>query len=62
MSSQKLSISQPQSQAGILGVASNTNMGGWKFTPQIVVAFAIVFVIVVKILDFMVANGTLGRA
>ena len=62
MSSSRLSVSQPQSQAGILGISSGTNMGGWKFNPRGVVVFSIVFVIIVKILDFMIANGTIGGA
>lgn len=55
MSTSRMSISQPQSQAGILGISSTTNMGGWKFNPRGVVVFTMLFVIVVKILDILVA-------
>ncbi len=54
--SSKMTIQQPQSQAGILGISSNTNMGGWKFNPRGVVLFSIIFVILVKILDYLVAH------
>ncbi|MDE1798741.1 MAG: hypothetical protein KGH63_05045 [Candidatus Micrarchaeota archaeon] len=53
---EKLVIQQPASQAGILGVSSNTNMGGWKFNPRGVVLFSLLFVILVKILDYLVAR------
>jgi preprotein translocase subunit Sec61beta len=59
MASSRMTINQPQSQAGILGITSGTNMGGWKFNPRGVVVFSILFVIVVKILDFLVAQGRL---
>lgn len=62
MSTSRLSVAQPQSQAGILGISQNTNMGGWKFNPRGVVVFSILFVIIVKILDYMVANGAVGGA
>jgi preprotein translocase subunit Sec61beta len=52
--SDKISISQPQSQAGIFGVTSNTNMGGMKFSPRSVVVLSILFVILVKVLDFVI--------
>ncbi len=54
MSTQRLSVNQPQSQAGILGISSYTNMGGWKFNPKGVVVFTAVLLIVVKILDVLV--------
>ncbi len=50
----KMTISQPQSQAGIFGITSNTNMGGLKFNPRSVVVFAILFVILIKILGYLV--------
>ncbi len=47
-------ISTPQSQAGIFGVSAGTNMMGWKFSPRVVVAFAILVVLVIKVLDYVV--------
>ena len=49
-------IQQPQSQAGILGVSSGTNMGGMKFPPQGFVAGAILIVIIIKIIGKVIAN------
>ncbi|MFA5108034.1 MAG: hypothetical protein WC492_00670 [Candidatus Micrarchaeia archaeon] len=49
-------IQQPQSQAGILGVSSNTNMGGLKFAPTGFVVASILFVLVIKILDKIIAG------
>jgi len=49
MSLDRISVSGPQSSAGILGVSANTNLGGWKFNPRGVVIFTAIFIIVVKI-------------
>lgn len=49
MSLDRISVSGPQSSAGILGISSNTNLGGWKFNPRGVVLFTTAFIIVVKI-------------
>lgn len=49
-------INQPQQQAGILGISSGTNMGGLKFDPRGVVLFAILFVLVVKIVDIIIMS------
>ncbi len=49
MSLDRISVSGPQSSAGILGVSANTNLGGIKFNPKGVVVFAAAFIIVVKI-------------
>ncbi len=54
MSVSKMSIGTPQSSAGILGVSSNEDMGGIKFDPKAVATFAAIFIIVVKILDYLV--------
>lgn len=54
MSVSKMSVGTPQSSAGILGVSSNEDMGGIKFDPKAVATFAAVFIIVVKILDYIV--------
>lgn len=54
MSVDRMSVSGPQSSAGILGISSNTNLGGWKFNPRGVVLFSAVFVIVVKIIDIVI--------
>lgn len=56
MSVDRISVSGPQSSAGILGVTSNTNLGGIKFNPRGVVLFAAVFIIVVKIIDILVTS------
>ncbi len=53
MSVDRLSVSGPQSAAGILGVSSNSNLGGWKFNPRGVVLFSALFIIVVKVLDML---------
>ena len=56
MSVDRISVSGPQSSAGILGVTSNTNLGGIKFNPRGVVLFAAVLIIVVKIIDILVTS------
>ena len=57
MSVDRISISGPQSSAGILGISANTNLGGWKFNPRGVVLFSAAFIIVVKILDVLLTSG-----
>ncbi|MEM2137463.1 MAG: hypothetical protein QW568_00045 [Candidatus Anstonellaceae archaeon] len=57
MSVDRISVSGPQSSAGILGITSSTNMGGWKFNPRGVVLFSAIFIIVVKIIDVLIARG-----
>jgi len=57
MSVDKISISGPQSSAGIMGISSNTNLGGWKFNPRGVVLFTAVFIIAVKLLDILIARS-----
>ena len=52
--SDKTQISTPQSQAGIFGVSAGTNMMGWKFSPRVIVAFAILVVLFIKVLDYVV--------
>ena len=54
MSVDRISVSGPQSSAGILGISSNTNLGGWKFNPRGVVLFSAVFIVVVKIIDIVI--------
>ncbi len=54
MSVDRMSVSGPQSSAGILGISSNTNLGGWKFNPRGVVLFSAVFIVVVKIIDIVI--------
>ena len=54
MAVDRISVSGPQSSAGILGISSNTNLGGWKFNPRGVVIFSAVFILVVKIIDLVV--------
>ncbi|VVB99510.1 Uncharacterised protein [uncultured archaeon] len=56
MSVDRISVSGPQSSAGIMGITSNTNLGGLKFNPRGVVLFAAVFIIVVKIADLLIAR------
>ncbi|MCX8198284.1 MAG: preprotein translocase subunit Sec61beta [Candidatus Micrarchaeota archaeon] len=56
MSIDRISISGPQSSAGILGISPNTNLGGIKFNPRSVVIFSVVFIIVVKIIDILIAS------
>ncbi|MFA6489437.1 MAG: hypothetical protein WCT52_02040 [Candidatus Micrarchaeia archaeon] len=59
MSVDRISVSGPQSSAGILGISSNTNLGGLKFNPRGVALFAAAFIIVVKIIDIIVATKTI---
>ncbi len=54
MAVDRISVSGPQSSAGILGISSNTNLGGWKFNPRGVVLFSAVFIILVKIVDLLI--------
>lgn len=56
MSVDRISVSGPQSSAGILGISANTNLGGLKFNPRGVAIFAAVFIIVVKVIDLVVAT------
>jgi len=60
MSLDRVSVSGPQSSAGILGISANTNLGGIKFNARGVVIFAAIFVIVVKIIDVMLSGGLAG--
>ena len=56
MSVDRISISGPQSSAGIMGITSNTNLGGWKFNPRVVVIFAAVFIIAVKLAEILLVG------
>jgi preprotein translocase subunit Sec61beta len=58
MSVDRISVSGPQSSAGILGISANTNLGGLKFKPRGVALFAAAFIIVVKIIDILVTSKT----
>lgn len=60
MSVDRISVSGPQSSAGILGISSNTNLGGWKFNPRGVVLFSAIFIIVVKLIDILVVSRTVS--
>ena len=60
MSVDRISVSGPQSSAGILGISSNTNLGGWKFNPRGVVLFSAIFIIVVKLIDILVVSRTVA--
>lgn len=57
MSVDRFSVSGPQSAAGIMGISSNTNLGGIKFNPRGVVIFSAVFILVVKIIDVMLRGS-----
>ena len=57
MSVDRLSISGPQSSAGIMGISSNTNLGGWKFNPRGVVLFSATFIVLVMIFDLLIKRG-----
>jgi preprotein translocase subunit Sec61beta len=57
MSVDRLSISGPQSSAGILGITANTNLGGWKFNPRGVVIFTALFIIAVKLAEVILTKG-----
>lgn len=59
MSLDRLSVSGPQSAAGIMGISANTNLGGLKFNPRGVVVFSAAFVILVMIFDIMIKRGML---
>ncbi len=56
MSVDRINISGPQSSAGIMGITSNTNLGGWKFNPRGVVLFAAVFIIAVKLAELLLVG------
>jgi len=60
MSVDRISVSGPQSSAGILGVTANTNLGGIKFNPRGVVIFTAIFILVVKLIDILVVSKTLA--
>jgi preprotein translocase subunit Sec61beta len=57
MSVDRMSISGPQSSAGIMGISSNTNLGGLKFNPRGVVIFSAVFVVLVLLFDILIKKG-----
>jgi preprotein translocase subunit Sec61beta len=57
MSVDRFSVSGPQSAAGIMGISSNTNLGGIKFNPRGVVIFSALFILVVKIIDVMLRGA-----
>ena len=57
MSVDRLSIGGPQSSAGIMGISSNTNLGGWKFNPRGVVIFSAAFIVLVMIFDLLIRRG-----
>ncbi|MCX6769175.1 MAG: preprotein translocase subunit Sec61beta [Candidatus Micrarchaeota archaeon] len=59
MSVDRLSISGPQSSAGIMGISSNTNLGGIKFNPRAVVLFSALFIVLVLVFDIMIKRGIL---
>jgi len=52
-------ISTPPSQAGIFGVSAGTNAMGWKFSPRAVVVFAILLILVIKVLDYVVYHASI---
>lgn len=52
--SSKASYSTPPSQAGIFGVSAGVNTYGWKFSPRAVVVAAILFILLIKVLDHVV--------
>ena len=56
MSVDRLSVSGPQSAAGIMGISANTNLGGLKFNPRGVVIFSAVFILLVKIADIVLTQ------
>jgi preprotein translocase subunit Sec61beta len=56
MSVSKITVTGPQSSAGILGITANTNLGGLKFNPRAVVIFSALFIIAVKIIDILIAT------
>ena len=58
MSVDRLSVSGPQSAAGIMGISSSTNLGGIKFNPRGVVIFSAVFILVVKIIDVLLRGSS----
>ena len=55
----KDTISTPPSQAGIFGVSAGTNALGWKFSPRAVVVFAIMLILVIKVMDYVVYHATI---
>jgi len=57
MSVDRLSVAGSQSAAGIMGISSNTNLGGLKFNPRGVVLFSAVFILVVKIIDTLLRGS-----
>ena len=57
MSVDRLSVSGPQSAAGIMGISSNTTLGGLKFNPRGVVIFSAVFILIVKIIDTLLRGS-----
>ncbi|VVB57208.1 Uncharacterised protein [uncultured archaeon] len=50
----KDTISTPPQQAGIFGVSAGTNTMGWKFSPRAVVVFAILLILIIKVMDYVV--------
>lgn len=59
MSLDRISVSGPQSAAGIMGISSNTNLGGLKFNPRGVVIFSAAFVLLVMVFDILIKRGVI---
>lgn len=49
-------VMMPVSSAGILGVGSNMELTGFKVSPQMILAAALIFIFVVKIADKVLAS------
>ncbi|MBN2478109.1 preprotein translocase subunit Sec61beta [Candidatus Micrarchaeota archaeon] len=54
MSVKKSSVSMPMTQAGILGITSDTELGGIKFDPKTVVIGIVLFIVLVKIASMLI--------
>jgi preprotein translocase subunit Sec61beta len=54
MSFKQEKVSMPMSSAGIVGFSSDMKISGIEIDPKVLVAFALVFVIIVKIADLLV--------
>jgi len=46
-------ITTPMSSAGILGISSGEEQGGWKVDPRAIIVFIAAFIIGIKILGYL---------
>lgn len=54
MSWKRSNVSMPMTNAGILGITSDTTFGGLEMDPKVIMAGIVGFIILVKIMDLLI--------